>query len=113
MSVANWTPWTREEKLLARQCVIANLPALNCLDQFPGRSESSVVSRFNAIRIELGMRTPGDGRVRRLKPGPTPRPVPSVDPLLKRQLETGQHFIRDRAAFVQACASVGIVGLAA
>lgn len=107
-TAVNWTPWTQEEKRYAEECVIENLPALKCLALFPGRSESSVVSRFNAIRIELGMRAAGDKKKYRVLPGRKPSPPPPVDPLLRRQLETGQHFICDHAQFAAVCATVGL-----
>lgn len=96
--------------MLAKRCVIEGRSAWDCFSLFPNRSDASVISKFNETRVKLGLHEPGSGRTARKRgDGRAPKTYTrDADPLLRRQLETGQHFIRDRAQFAAVCASVGL-----
>lgn len=101
--------WTTTEVARAEQCVLQGLGAWQCRDQFPGRTINSLLARFNELRTKHGLVAPGVKEPNGNRPGRKPNAATPVrDCLLRRQLETGQHFIRDRAQFAAVCASVGL-----
>lgn len=92
------TPWTRREDEALRMYRRMGLTFGEIAEHMVGRTPKSCKARFAKIIVFDG--------------APSERPIMVREDgsakLLRRQLQTGQHFIKDPALFRERCLEVGL-----